>query len=128
MEQQRCPGLAALFTEDAVLVTNRGPIYGRDAIERMYADLFEQVHFSNHIAKPDQYSPHVIGTAGNELWWNGEWNVTVQGQTGGPVQANGHWTSIVVRDGDAWKDRMQIFNITPAPAAAPSPTVSPSDK
>ena len=52
--------LAALFTKDAVLVTNTGPIYGPDAIEKMYADLFKQVHFSNHIAKPDQYSPHVI--------------------------------------------------------------------
>src|SRR6516225_5507588 len=52
--------LAALFTKDAVLVTNTGPVYGPDAIEKMYADLFKQVHFSNHIAKPDQYSPHVI--------------------------------------------------------------------
>ena len=52
-------------------MNNTGPVYGREAIEKQYADLFKQVHFSNHIAKPDQYSPHVIGTAGNELWWNG---------------------------------------------------------
>jgi hypothetical protein len=53
---------------------------------------------------------------GNEMWWNGEWNVTVQGQTGDPTQAKGYWTSIVVRDGDAWRDRMQIWNVAPAPA------------
>ena len=57
--------LASLFTADAVFVTDTGPIYGRDAIKKMYVDLFEQVHFSNHIGKPDQYAPHIIGTAGN---------------------------------------------------------------
>jgi hypothetical protein len=51
--------LASLLTVDAVLVTDTGPIYGRDAIEKMYVDLFKQVHFSNHIGKPDQYAPHI---------------------------------------------------------------------
>ncbi len=67
--------LAAAFTEDAVLVTDTGPIYGREAIEKHYADLFQKVHFSNHVAKDDQVSPHAIG---NELWCNGAWSVTYQ--------------------------------------------------
>jgi ketosteroid isomerase-like protein len=120
--------VAALFTEDAVLVTTQGPIYGREAIEKHYAGVFQRVHFSNHVAKPDQYSPHIIGTAGNEMWWNGEWNVTLQGQTGGPKQAKGYWTSIVVREGDTWKDRMQISIVAQAPAVTPSPTTTPSNK
>jgi hypothetical protein len=37
--------LAALYTDDAVIVTNTGPIYGRDAIEKHFADLFKQFHF-----------------------------------------------------------------------------------
>ena len=120
--------VAALFTQDAVLVTAQGPIYGREAIEKHYAALFQKVHFSNHVAKPDQYSPHIIDTAGNEMWWNGEWNVTLQGQTGGPKQAKGYWTSIVVREGDTWKDRMQISIVAQAPDATPSPTITPSNK
>jgi len=48
--------LAALYTEDAVLVNDTGPIYGRDAIEKHYADVFKQVHLSNHIETGDQYS------------------------------------------------------------------------
>jgi ketosteroid isomerase-like protein len=36
-----------MFTEDAVLVTDAGPIYGRAAIEKHYAEVFKQVHFSN---------------------------------------------------------------------------------
>jgi hypothetical protein len=68
---------AALFTEDGVFVTPQGPIYGREAIEKYYADGFKRIHYSNFINKNDQNSPHVIGTAGNEVWSNGEWGATI---------------------------------------------------
>jgi ketosteroid isomerase-like protein len=56
---------AALFTEDAVVVTDTGPIYGQEAIEKDNADAFKQFHFSNHISKCDQYGAHIIGTYRN---------------------------------------------------------------
>jgi ketosteroid isomerase-like protein len=122
--------VAACFTEDAVLVTDTGPIYGREAIEKYHADQFKQFHFSDHLNERDQYSPHIIGTAGNEVWKNGEWSTTLQGKDFGPIQLKGYWSSITVRDGDTWKDRLQTFNITPAPpatdAASPTPTSTPS--
>jgi uncharacterized protein (TIGR02246 family) len=120
--------LAALYTEDAVLVNDTGPIYGRDAIEKHYADVFKQVHFSNHIITADQYSPHMIGTAGNEAWTSGEWTTTLKGQNFGPVDAKGNWVEIYHREGDDWKIRLDIWNVTPSPAAAASPTSSPSNK
>ena len=109
--------VAAFFTEDAVLVTDKGPIYGREAIEKNFADLFQNVHISNHIDKADQYSPHIIGTDGNEMWSNGEWSLTLQEKTGDPIPLKGYWSEIYVREGVAWKVRMQMWNITPAPAA-----------
>jgi hypothetical protein len=57
-------------------VTDTGPIYGREAIEKHYADVFQKFHFSNHLDKADQNSPQIIGTAGNELWATGEWSET----------------------------------------------------
>ena len=48
--------VAALYTEDAILVPDTGPVYGRAAIEKYYAELLKQVHFSDHIGKSDQYS------------------------------------------------------------------------
>ncbi len=120
--------LAATFTEDAVLVTNTGPIYGREDIEKYYEDLFQKMHFSNYLITPDQYSPHPIGTAGNEDWANGEWSLTVKGQNWGPKEVKGFWSAIHAREGDVWKNRMVIGNTTPAPAAAPSPTATPSNK
>ena len=34
--------LAALYAEDALFITDRGPVYGRQAIEKWYADAFRQ--------------------------------------------------------------------------------------
>ena len=60
--------LVSLYTEDAVLVTDTGPIYGREAIEKLFAGMFQQGHYSDHLDKADRNSPHIIGTAGNEAW------------------------------------------------------------
>ena len=110
--------LAALFTEDAVIVPDTGPVNGRQAIEKWYADAFQKWHNSNHLIKADQNSPHSIGTAGNEAWSNGEWSVTIHGQSGGPIQLKGNWSVIDTREGDDWKIRMLTWNTTPAPAAS----------
>ena len=98
--------LAALYTQDAVEeVMDTGPVYGRQAIEKWYANEYQQWHHSNHLNTVDQYSPHVIGTDGNEVWRNGEWSLTIQGKSGGPIQLKGCWSTIDVREGDTWKIR-----------------------
>jgi ketosteroid isomerase-like protein len=117
--------LAALYAENAILVTaDAGQVYGRKAIEKYWADVLQKVHFSNHLSTPDQNSPYIIDTAGNDMMVTGKWSTTIQGQNFGPIQLNGYFSSVMVRAGDVWKDRMQIGNVTPAPAATPSPTPS----
>ena len=37
--------VAALFAEDAVLVTNEGPSYGRQAIEKLLTEVFQKNAF-----------------------------------------------------------------------------------
>jgi len=110
--------LAALYTDDAVLIEESGPIYGRQAIEKHCKDVMQNVHFSdNHTTynDPNSNSPHAIGTESNEMWENGEWTMTWQVKGGEPVHAKGHHASIAVRDGGVWKKRMVIVNTTPAP-------------
>ena len=51
--------VAAFFADDGVLVTNEGPIYGREAIEKHFTDVFRDLYFSNHVDKADQHSPHI---------------------------------------------------------------------
>jgi ketosteroid isomerase-like protein len=120
--------IAALFTDDAVFVTDRGLVNGRQAIEKWYTDLFKGWHPKSHITKFDGNAPHLGGTAGNELWATGEWSDTGQGNTGGPIQIKGYWAAIYNREGDDCKLRMLAYNLTPAPAAMPSPTASPSNQ
>jgi ketosteroid isomerase-like protein len=95
--------LAALYTDDAVLMNDKGPIYGREAIEKYWADFFKQYHFIYHLDMADQKSPHSLGTAGNEAWSNGEWAVTFQYNGGPPTQAKGYWFKVYRHQGDTWK-------------------------
>ena len=84
--------LAALYTEDAAFVTDHGPLYGREAIEKHFADLFQKLHLSDYLGTSDQYSPHIIGTAGNMSWEIGAWSATIQGQNGDPIQIKGYYS------------------------------------
>ena len=109
--------VAAIFTEDGVFVTDAGPVYGRQAIEKWYADSFQQWRRKNRISKADQYSPHIIGTPGNEIWSNGEWSETLQLEGGDGIQIKGYWSAVCVREDNTLKDRMVTWNMTPAPPA-----------
>ena len=120
--------LAALFTEDAVLVTDAGPVYGREAIKKYYTDLFQNVHFSNNVTTYDPNSPHPIGTDGKEMWENGAWSMTWQVKGSDPVHGKGYHASVAVLEGGALKKRMLVTNVTPAPVATPSPTIAPSNQ
>jgi uncharacterized protein (TIGR02246 family) len=104
--------VAAFYSEDGVFVTSDGPKYGREAIEKFYADLFRQFHFSNYSSKADQYSPHLIGPTGNETLEIGEWGCTVEGHGGSPVQLKGYYSSIYIHAGNDWKISMVTSNMT----------------
>ena len=125
MNKNDAGAAAALFTEDAIYLTDRGPIKGREAIEKMYADLFQKLHFSDHVITVDQDSPRIIGTDGKEMWATGGWSSTIQVQNSDPVQIKGYWSGI--RGGDDLKIRMLSPYVTPADAK-PSPTATPANE
>jgi hypothetical protein len=54
MNKNAAAAAAGCFIQDGVYVTDRGPIYGREAIEKWYADLFQEVQFSNHVITVDR--------------------------------------------------------------------------
>ena len=104
--------IAAFYTENGIFVTSEGPKYGRKAIEKFYADLFRQFHFSNYSSKADQYSPRLIGTDGSETLEIGEWSCTIEGHDGSPIQIKGYYSSIDIREGGDWKISMVTSNTT----------------
>jgi len=118
--------VAALFTEDAVFVTqDTGLLYGRQAIEKQYAEWFKGAHASDHIGKSDPKCTRFLRTTVNAMTGGepdyvmrgGEWSATWQAQGQKPEHLKGYWSAINTREGDDWKIQMLTTNVTPAPAA-----------
>ena len=98
---------AALFTEDAVLVTPDGMVFGRQAIEKRYADTFQRWPITTSSGEG-----LCLNAIDNAIWSTGKWWSTRQGQTG-PKFESGFWSAIYVRDGDAWKIRLLTISDAP---------------
>ena len=114
LDKNDAAAVAANFTEDAVNVEQGGTTFGREAIQKLWAERFQQLHFSNDRAPVDEDSPHVLGPDGKQMWATGSWSATIQGKDGGPKDIKGYWS--VIREGDDWKIRMLTSNVTPEPA------------
>jgi len=101
-------GLAALYSEDVTYITPNGPIFGRAALQKQFADDFKFVTLEP--AKLDRVT--MIGDTVRLR--NGSWSGVFQGPEG-PVHATGYWATTDLRDGDTWKIRMEAMNLTMPP-------------
>jgi uncharacterized protein (TIGR02246 family) len=123
MNNNDAAAVGELFAEDGVFVTDGGPFYGPEAIEKFFVDVFKEWRFSNHLIKTAPNSHRIIVTAEN-VAFNGKWSQTLQRQSGGPIERKGYWGAIDTRQGNDWKILMLTVNVNPAPAAAASPTAN----
>jgi ketosteroid isomerase-like protein len=94
--------VAALFTEDALLVEPDGMFSGRQNIEKRYADTFQR---SPVISFNSRFERHYLNAIDNAVFGAGQWTSTFQSQNG-PLFALGYWLAVYVREGDAWKKIM----------------------
>jgi uncharacterized protein (TIGR02246 family) len=131
--------IAALYTDDAIFVDgSAGPLYGRQAIEKFYADDFKGWQPKNHTSTTDPRSGRMLGP--DNFTRAGVWSETGKGKNGEDVPIKGYWSEIDTRQGDTWKICVLTGNLTPdswaliyksfglPPAATPSPTASPSSQ
>jgi|SRR6516165_972121 uncharacterized protein (TIGR02246 family) len=96
--------LAALFTQDAVEVGPDGPVYGREALEKRYSDMFQKWHPTDHLNTIERVYMLGKDTCMIIKWsWGGQ---------------KGYVTTINVHDGDNWLVRIATVNITPPPKPA----------
>jgi ketosteroid isomerase-like protein len=114
LDKNDAAAVAANFTEDGVSVEQDGPTFGRDSIQKLWTERFQNVQLSNNHVTVDEDSPHLIGTDGKQMWATGAWTATIQGQGWGPKDIKGYWT--VIREGDDWKIRNLTSNVTPEPS------------
>jgi ketosteroid isomerase-like protein len=94
--------VAALFTEDALLVEPGGMFSGRQDIAKRYADTFQR---SPVISFNSRFERHYLNAIDNAVFGAGQWTSTFQSQNG-PLFALGYWLAVYVREGDAWKKIM----------------------
>jgi uncharacterized protein (TIGR02246 family) len=102
-------GVAALYSADVAYITPDGPIIGRAAVQKQYAEDFKS--FTMEPAKLDR----VIMIGDTVRLRTGTWSGVFQSPNG-PVHVKGYWTTTDVRDGDTWKIRMETDNLTMPPA------------
>jgi uncharacterized protein (TIGR02246 family) len=115
--EKNATALASLFAEDALLVAPEGLFSGRAAIEKRYASVFQRSHLTNFFGMRNQ-----LNAIGDELCAVGAWWSLLQTEKG-PLQVGGHWLEIYTREGDAWKIRISIFNVSPSQGLSPSQPV-----
>jgi ketosteroid isomerase-like protein len=102
--------IGALFTDDAIVNTDRGPVQGRQAIEKWYAGDFKGWQPKNVAHTID--SVRMLGS--DNLTDSGGWTETGKGED---VTAKGYWSAVLSHQGDAWKRCVLTWNVTPAPPA-----------
>src|ERR1700730_13533297 len=89
--------VAALFTEDGVLVASDGMFCGRQTIEKRYAEMFQRWPISTFSSQIS----HQLNAIDNAAWSAGERWSNLQSQSG-PQFERGCWAAIYVGEGDAW--------------------------
>ena len=92
--------IAALFTEDGILVASDGMFSGRQAIEKRYADIFQRWPITTFSGQRYQ-----LNAIDNAVWSVGEWWSTIQSETG-PKFEGGYWSAIYIHEGEDWKIRL----------------------
>jgi uncharacterized protein (TIGR02246 family) len=119
--KQDAAGIASLYARDGVLVSRAAKAVktGAQEIEQTYQSVFKSG--MNHTDMTvDQVSP--LGT--DAVIAMGEYHGSGHGQNG-PIEVDGHWTGVDVREGGTWKIRLLTAFPNP-PATATGSDATPS--
>jgi uncharacterized protein (TIGR02246 family) len=103
--------MGTVFTKDAVLVTNKGPLHGQEEIETYFGDLFKNVHVIEHWLQADPTT--VLVLAPDKMSCNGNWCMTFELPNGQRMAKEGFWSAVEVKDGDTWKHQLLTLNVIP---------------
>ena len=103
--------VAALFTEDAVLVAPDGMFSGRQAIEKRYEGTFQRWPLTLFNDLRDCH----VKAIDNAVWSFGEWGYSPRPDWSRVCQ--GYFSAIYVREDDVWKIRMLTLSERPRPVS-----------
>jgi uncharacterized protein (TIGR02246 family) len=115
--------IAALFTDDAVLVTPHGTFTGRAAIEKKYEEEdFETYNGSDMVSTTER-----ITAVGNELHLTRRFRANYQSGDSF-IRIEGKASPVLVLEGDTWKIRSETVDVTKKEVSTQSPTPTSSNR
>jgi uncharacterized protein (TIGR02246 family) len=115
--------IAALFTDDAVLVTPHGTVTGRAAIEKKYEkEDFETYNGSDMVSTTER-----ITQVGNELHLTRRFKANYQSYDSF-IRIEGNASPVFVLEGDVWKIRSETVEVTKREVSTKAPTPKPSNR
>ena len=106
--------LAALFTDDGLLVGPGSIVSGQAAIEKSYQDTFKGGTQSDQRIQTVEL--HGLGT--DLALAAGQWSNKGPGPDNTVQENHGNWGAVDARVGDTWKIRMLTYNVVPPPPPA----------
>jgi len=116
-DKKEAAGMAALFTEDGLLMPANGapPVSGRSEIEKALAGLFK-AGFDHEVVNVSQGRL----TGKDAGWALGDYTWTGRRATGEAIELKGRFMEVIVRDGGDWKIRVLAGNVTLPPPPQPT--------
>jgi uncharacterized protein (TIGR02246 family) len=115
--------IAALFTDEAVLVTPHGTFTGRAAIEKKYEkEDFETYNGTDMVSTTERITP-----VGNELHLTRRFRANYQSY-GSFIRIEGNASPVFVLEGDVWKIRSETVEVTKKEFSTQSSTPTPSNR
>lgn len=104
--------VAALWTDDAVFVTDKGPVYGKEGVQKQYKGALT----SNYLSTRDPKTTQILMMGDKPvIAVNGEWSQTIQPKDGAPIQLKGYWSALDVLEGGLCKVHWVTYNVTQPP-------------
>jgi ketosteroid isomerase-like protein len=95
--------VAALYTQDGVGEIPESKVsagHGQQGIEKAYARWFKNWNIHNYFSTVDR-----VIAVGNEIRSFGKWSDSFKGIEGSTTNFEGHYSWILIREGDTWKIR-----------------------
>ena len=102
-------GVAALYTENAIMVRPAGILRGRAAIQR---DREAAINAGAHDLGLRYHDYQITGDAG---WSVSEYELAIRGKDGADTPVKGFASVVWVRDGGTWKIHLHTLNSSPPP-------------
>jgi ketosteroid isomerase-like protein len=94
---------ASLFTQDGIgqiPESKVSPGHGRQGMEKAFARWFKFWQVHNYFTTVDR-----VTAVGNEIRSFGKWSDSFKGIEGSTINFEGHYSWVLVREGDTWKIR-----------------------